>query len=275
MEGFDDRTPPGEAASVAGAPVDAAPPVRTAAPLADIGAPSRRITAPLASFGAPSVRVSAPLADVAAPLAEFPQPRAEVPQPRANAGSPLADFAPPLADIAAPLIDVANPFIEPVTPPKARRVTPVGVTPLADVSVAASEAPTRSLRAIDLPPSFAEDVPAIAATSRALRRWRAAAVAGLAAFAVTVLVGVVLRRGSDVRPAPSAAAVAAQPVAAPPPPAAPAAIAPLHLRAARSAGPKAATGEEAERPRRHRRPKPSVDEDATLPPTGTASETDL
>ena len=111
--------------------------------------------------------------------------------------------------------------------------------------------------------------PSIVAASRAVRRWRAAAVAGLAAFAVTVLAGVVLRHGSDSRPASNAAVVVPR-SAAPAVPAAP--VAPMRAPAARAQATRAGGADETDRPRRHRKVKPPVDEDATLPPTGTEGD---
>ena len=212
-EALDDRTPPGDA------------PPASPVPLADMS------HAPAPSFASP-----VPLADISpAPARSFSTVAALVdiaPSSFVDVPRPLDDIVTPLAGIAVPLDDL---------PPPIRAGTRDGVTSLADVAVAAHEAPTVSFRAPTPPQSFASMPPSIVAASRAVRRWRAAAVAGLAAFAVTVLAGVVLRHGSDSRPAPNAAVVVPR-SAAPAVPAAP--VAPMRAPAARAQATRAGGADE-------------------------------
>jgi hypothetical protein len=134
----------------------------------------------------------------------------------------------------------------PVLPPRVSSVT------------SAVAAPAELL----VPPAHAPD------PQRALRRWRAAAVAGMVATAAMLVVAVGLRRGPADRAAPYRAATAVSLPVAPAPAAAPAV--PEKGASARPQTSRAAH-DESDRPRRHRHQK-VVDEDATLPPTGTEDE---
>jgi hypothetical protein len=141
----------------------------------------------------------------------------------------------------------------PVLPPPVSNVTPM--VDALRATLAGSAEPL-------VPPAPTADA------QRALRRWRAAAVAGMVATAAMLVVAVGLRRGPADRAAPNRAAAGVSLPAAPVPAATP--VAPEKSASARSQTSRAAH-DESDRPRRHRRQK-VVDEDATLPPTGTDDE---
>jgi serine/threonine-protein kinase len=158
---------------------------------------------------------------------------------------------PPASSGSLPTIDIVVADLDedktPVLPPRVSSVTSAVVAAPAELLV---------------PPAHAPD------PQRALRRWRAAAVAGMVATAAMLVVAVGLRRGPADRAAPYRAATAVSLPVAPAPAATPAAS-----DKGASARPQTsrAAHDESDRPRRHRRQK-VVDEDATLPPTGTEDE---
>jgi serine/threonine protein kinase len=126
-----------------------------------------------------------------------------------------------------------------------------------------SEAHSMHVTPPDPPPSLA-----VSAAQRALRIWRAAAVAGMVATVAALSLALAWRRGPDARavPAHAAGVTAAPPVPSPAAPPRDPEPRPQSTRAIDAAG-----REEAEHPRRHRRPK-HVDEDAVMPPTGSDDE---
>jgi len=175
---------------------------------------------------------------------------------RADAEAEAIPIARPSASSGSlPTIDIVVADLDedktPVLPPRVANVTPM-VDALRATLAASAE--------LLVPPVPAADA------QRALRRWRAAALAGMVATAAMLVVAVGLRHAPD-RAAPNRAPTVSLPVA-PAPAATPAAP---EKGAGARAQPSRAAHDESDRPRRHHGQK-VVDEDATLPPTGTEDE---
>ena len=171
-----------------------------------------------------------------------------------------------------PMIDV------PVETPDEERTPPRGTVDDAPARRAVDDGPSSDATPVlRVNPALSEptgDIPrpvvrplskGTSAAHRALRVWRAAAVAGMVATVAALSLALAWRR------APAARAVPTMTFA--PAPAASSAVPPRdpepRAQSPRASG--AAVHDEAERPRRHRRPKHN-DEDAVLPPTSFGDE---
>jgi serine/threonine-protein kinase len=175
---------------------------------------------------------------------------------------------------ALPTIDVPREGLdEERTPPRAAAAVddprPSDATPVLRVNPSLSAPSGVAASPIDPQASYPRPMPqARSAAHRALRVWRAAAVAGMLATVAALSLALAWRRAPAARAVPNVAAGAAAPL----PAAAP--TAPARDPEPRSQSPRAvgaAGRDETERPHRHRRPK-HTDEDAVMPPTGIDDE---
>jgi serine/threonine-protein kinase len=130
-----------------------------------------------------------------------------------------------------------------------------------DPALSAPDAPAPASSTLEplVPPALS-----VSAAQRALRVWRAAAVAGMVATVAALSLALAWHRAPAARAVPTTAAAPA-PAASPAVPPRDPEPRPQSPRAG------AASHDESERPRKHRRPKHS-DEDAVLPPTSFGDE---
>jgi len=179
--------------------------------------------------------------------------RAEQGEPEARAS--LIPDPLPTIDVPAEVPDEER---EPIHEARSSDATPVRRV---DAALSAPDAPA--------PPPIGEPLvppaPSVSAAQRALRVWRAAAVAGMVATVAALSLALAWHRAPAARAVPTTATAPA-PAASPAVPPRDPEPRPQSPRAGGAAG-----RDESERPRKHRRPKHS-DDDAVLPPTSFGDE---